>query len=145
LLIGTIISSWPALEGLAYAQGLSAEHHKIYKKPANRFHIDVEDADEIFRLSKTMYLKKLKIHNGICKVCALVVAALILPALAYADHDSGKSNKGDDEHRWGAHDTDRDRDKNISVVPEANAGWVLIPFFGAVLLFSARQFFRAKA
>lgn len=88
------------------------------------------------------------------KVCALVTASIILPVLAYADHDSGKWNKGDkdehrwgekDEHRWGDHDTDKDRDKHIPVVPEANAGWVLIPFFGAVLLFSWRQFSRAKA
>ena len=28
---------------------------------------------------------------------------------------------------------------------EANAGWVLIPFVGAVLVFSARRFIRAKA
>ena len=33
----------------------------------------------------------------------------------------------------------------VSAVPEANAGWVLIPFFGIVLLFSARQLFRGKA
>jgi hypothetical protein len=34
--------------------------------------------------------------------------------------------------------------QQVLVVPEANAGWVLVPFFGAVLLFSARQLFRAK-
>jgi hypothetical protein len=34
--------------------------------------------------------------------------------------------------------------RNISAVPEANAGWVLIPFFGVVLLFSARNLFRGK-
>jgi hypothetical protein len=99
-------------------------------------------------------MKYLKLHNGISKVCALGAAILILPVLAYADHDSDKGNKGDndgqrwgekDEHHWGARDIDRDRDRHVPVVPEANAGWVLIPFFGAVLLFSARQFFRAKA
>ena len=63
------------------------------------------------------------------KVCALLAATLILPALAYAGTDNGNQN-GRDE---------------IPVVPEANAGWVLIPFFGVVLLFSARQLFRAKA
>jgi hypothetical protein len=36
------------------------------------------------------------------------------------------------------------RDK-IPVVPEANAGWVLIPFFGTVLLYWWRQFSLAKA
>ena len=99
-------------------------------------------------------MKYLKLRNGISKVCALSAAILVLPVLAYADHDSGKGNKGDndgqrwgekDEHRSGDHDTDRDRDRHVPVVPEANAGWVLIPFFGAVLFFSARQFFRAKA
>jgi hypothetical protein len=29
----------------------------------------------------------------------------------------------------------------VPVVPETNAGWVLVPFFGAFLLFSARQLF----
>ena len=33
----------------------------------------------------------------------------------------------------------------IPVVPEAKAGWVLIPFVGAVLIFSWRQLSRAKA
>jgi hypothetical protein len=105
--------------------------------------MDTEGEDKILRLTEVMYLK---IHNRISKVCALVASALILPMLAFADHDSGKSSKADnDEHRQSDHDTDRDRDRNVPVVPEANAGWVLIPFFGAVLLFSARQFFRAKA
>jgi len=102
-------------------------------------------------------MKYPKLHNGISKVCALGAAILILPVLAYADHDSDKGNKGNkgdndgqqwgekDEPRWGDHYIDRDRDRHVPVVPEANAGWVLIPFFGAVLLFSARQFFRAKA
>ena len=72
------------------------------------------------------------------KVGALVAASLIIPALAYADH--GKWNKGDnDEHRWGDDDRKNDRDRRWPVVPETNAGWVLAPFFGAVLLFSARH------
>ena len=51
------------------------------------------------------------------------------PALAYADHDSWKNNEFDnDEHRWGDHDKDRDGD--VPVVPEANAGCVLVPFLG---------------
>jgi len=77
------------------------------------------------------------------KVGTLVAASLIIPALAYADH--GKWNKGDnDEHRWGDDDRKNDRDRRWPVVPETNAGWVLAPFFGAVLLFSARHS-RAKA
>jgi hypothetical protein len=34
---------------------------------------------------------------------------------------------------------------HISAVPEANAGWVLVAFIGAVLLFSARKLFRESA
>ena len=107
-----------------------------------------------------------KVHNRIRKICALLAASLVLPVLAYADHDDAKRSKGDnddrsshrdeqrsgdkqyaydrDEHSWGEKDTTRDRAKDVPVVPEANAGWVLVPFFGAVLLFSARQLFRAK-
>ena len=73
------------------------------------------------------------------KVCALVAASLILPALAYADRDNDKDNRGrgDNDERHG--------NPRISAVPEANAGWVLVPFMGAVLLFSARKLFREKA
>jgi hypothetical protein len=105
-------------------------------------------------IAKMIRLKNLQTHNRIRKVCALGAATLILPVLAYADRDNDKSNRGDndgqrrvekDEHRWGNHDQDRDRERRAPVVPETNAGWVLVPFFGAVLLFSARQFFRPKA
>jgi hypothetical protein len=79
-----------------------------------------------------------KIHNNISKVCALIAATLVLPALAYADHDGAKGEKGNKG--------DKDPgDKHIPVVPEANAAWVLVPFFGAVLLLSWREFSRAKA
>jgi hypothetical protein len=80
------------------------------------------------------------------KVAALVAASLIILALAYADH--GKWNKGNndedrwgerDEHQWGDDDRKNDRDRRWPVVPEANAAWLLAPFFGAVLLFSARH------
>jgi len=104
----------------------------------------------------------LQINNA----CALLAATLILPALAYADRDDGKRTQGDnddrwsqrDEHRWGdkqyvrdknehswgEKDTTRNRE-DVPVVPEANAAWVLVPFFGAVLLYSWRQFPRSKA
>jgi hypothetical protein len=75
------------------------------------------------------------------RVCALVTAALVLPALAYADKDKGdKGDKGDKSENKGSKG-----DPRVSSVPEANAGWVLVPFFGLVLLFSARQFFPKKA
>jgi hypothetical protein len=84
----------------------------------------------------------IRFHNAIRKVCALAAVTLILPALAYADRNDDRDNNRDNhEHRG----SDRDRDDHIPVVPEANAGWVLIPFVGAVLLFSWRQFSRVKA
>jgi hypothetical protein len=85
------------------------------------------------------------------KVCALTAATLIVPSLAFASHDKDNDGKGKPGRNELAKDNDdkgkeKDRDpKNIPVVPEANAGWVLIPFVGAVLLFSWRQFARAKA
>jgi hypothetical protein len=75
-------------------------------------------------------------------LCAVIATAIALPALAYADHDKDKNSdrgnhgRGDNDERHG--------NQHIPVVPEANAGWVLIPFFGAVLLFSARNLFRGK-
>jgi hypothetical protein len=68
------------------------------------------------------------------KVCALVTAALVLPALAYAD--KGKVDKSEYKGKG---------DPKVSSVPEANAGWVLLPFVGAVLLFSARHLIPRKA
>ena len=75
--------------------------------------------------------------NSIRKICALVAVTLVLPALAYAGNDNGKGNDGTNNGKG--------NNKQIPVVPEANAGWVLVPFFGVVLLFSARHLFRGKA
>jgi hypothetical protein len=69
-----------------------------------------------------------RLHDHIRKVCALVEATLILPALAYAAHDNGKGNDGENN----CNGNDRG-DKHIPVVPEANAGWVLVPFFVATV------------
>jgi hypothetical protein len=80
-------------------------------------------------------------HILIRKACALTAVTLILPALAYADRDHDRDLNRDHHEQRG----DRDRDKHIPVVPEANAGWVLIPFVGAVLLFSWRQCSCGKA
>jgi len=51
----------------------------------------------------------------------------------------------DGQNRGRGDNDDRHGDPHISAVPEANAGWVLVPFMGAVLLFSARKLFREKA
>jgi hypothetical protein len=75
--------------------------------------------------------------HRVCKVSALLAATLILPVLTFAGNNQGgnNNNQGGNNNNQG----------KVPVAPEANAGWVLIPFFGTVLLFSARQFFRAKA
>jgi hypothetical protein len=77
---------------------------------------------------------------------------LIVPSLAFASHDKDKDS--DDKRKPETnelakdnHDKGKEKDRDpkaIPVVPEANAGWVLIPFVGAVLLLSWRQFSRAK-
>ena len=80
------------------------------------------------------------------KVCALAAASLILPALAFADRHNDKGDHGRD-------DNDKDQegggqghgDPRVSSVPEANPAWILIPFTGAVLLYSARHLFPKKA
>jgi hypothetical protein len=74
------------------------------------------------------------------KVCALAAATLILPALTYAGHDNGKGNDGENNGRG----NDKG-ERQIPVVPEANAAWVLVPFLGAVLLYSSRHLLRSKA
>jgi hypothetical protein len=89
----------------------------------------------------SLYMSSFRLHNRIRKGCALFAATLILPTLAYADRDQDRGNNRDKDEHWGR---DRDRDDRIPIVPEANAGWVLIPFVGAVLFFSWRQFSRAK-
>jgi hypothetical protein len=55
-------------------------------------------------------------------------------------HDNGKGNDGENNGRG----NDKG-ERQIPVVPEANAAWVLIPFLGAVLLYSSRHLFRPKA
>ena len=77
------------------------------------------------------------------KVCALSAAALILPVLAFAGTDNGQGNNGQNNGKQNG--KVKNDDPPVSAVPEANAGWVLIPFFGIVLLFSARQLLRGKA
>ena len=85
----------------------------------------------------------LRFHNRIGKVCALVAATLVLPVLAYAaGTDNGNGNGGQNNGNQNGHNKG---DPPVVSTPEANAGWVLVPFFGAVLLFSWRQFSRSKA
>jgi hypothetical protein len=77
------------------------------------------------------------------KICALVAAISILPALAYAkDIQWDKGDKGEKNDKGGRGEKG---DPRVSTVPEANTAWVLLPFVGAVLLFSARHLFPKKA
>ena len=70
-------------------------------------------------------------------VSASLAVTLILPTLANAARDSDKQNYRDDHDRRGG--------PHIVPVPEANTGIVLIPFVGAVLLFSSLRLLRLKA
>src|SRR5438105_664201 len=92
-------------------------------------------------------MKYHQLHNHVRKVCALVAASLILPTLAYAGHDNDKgSERGDNDEHHGRGDNDEHHgDPRVSAVPEANPGIVLMPFIGAVLLFSSLQLLRLKA
>jgi hypothetical protein len=87
------------------------------------------------------YMSSFSSHDHLRKVCALSAAALILPVLAFAGTDNGQGNNGQNNGKQNG----KVKDPPVSAVPEANAGWVLIPFFGIVLLFSARQLLRGKA
>jgi hypothetical protein len=103
-------------------------------------------------IKKSLHLRKMYI---------IVAASLILPALAHAkDIDWGKGDKGEMGDKWDKDDkggkgekSDKDDrggrgekgDPRVSSVPEANTAWVLLPFVGAVLLFSTRKLFLRKA
>jgi hypothetical protein len=76
--------------------------------------------------------------NRLGKICAVLAVTFILPVLGYAGTDNGTGNGGQNNGKQNGHD-------NIPVAPEPNVAWVLVPFFGAVLLFSARPLFRPKA
>jgi hypothetical protein len=84
--------------------------------------------------------RTLPLIGNVCKSAALFAAILIVPALAFAGKDNGKGNDGQNNGKGNP-----PSGRNIPVVPEANAGWVLIPFVGAVLFFSWKQFSRSTA
>jgi hypothetical protein len=78
-------------------------------------------------------------HNRIGKVCALAAVTLILPLLAHAQQITlapGPVPPGPPGPP-GPHPPPR--------APEPNAALVLIPVLGAVLFFSTRRLFGAKA
>jgi hypothetical protein len=79
----------------------------------------------------------------VCRPCAIVAVALILPALAYAGTDDGKGNNGQNNGQQNGHHHHKDP-KDPPAVPEVNPIWLLLPISGAVMLLSWRQISRAK-
>jgi hypothetical protein len=72
------------------------------------------------------------------RILILVAASLILPGVALA----GEKSKW---NGWSQSGRDNPDAPHISAVPEANTGLVLLPFVGAVLLFSSLHFARLNA
>ena len=83
------------------------------------------------------------LQRRLCKVCALVAATLILPALAYAGTDNGINGNGG-TNNGNQYGKDKNGDPGVTWTPEANTGIVLIPFFGAVLLFGTYHLLRRQ-
>jgi hypothetical protein len=79
----------------------------------------------------------------IASIIILSTAALTFLAPGHAGQNNGAGNKNANHQQPAVHG--QHQQPRISMVPEANAGTVLIPFVGAVLLFSSLQLFRAKA
>ena len=73
------------------------------------------------------------------KYILLTLAAVSLPALAYADHDHDRDDHGR-HHGWiDRDDRYRDRHSGFPTVPETSPGWVLLPVVGAILLTATLQ------
>ena len=92
-----------------------------------------------------------QVNTGVRNLCAVVAISIALPALTHAkDIDWGKGDKGEKGDKWDKDDKGGEGhkgdkgDPRVSSVPEANTAWVLLPFVGAVLLFSARHLFPRK-
>lgn len=78
-------------------------------------------------------------------LCAVVAISIALPALAYAKDNQGDKGKGDKGNKADKSEKGGKGDPKVSSVPEASTVWVLLPFIGAVLLFSARHLVPRKA
>ena len=98
-----------------------------------------KDPEQIRGASLSRYIIKIKYFRSshVRKASDLVAATMILTSLAYAGRDNGKGNEGQNNGKQNG--------QQIPVVPEANPVWVLVPFFGGVLLFSTRRLFKSKA
>jgi hypothetical protein len=79
-------------------------------------------------------------------VISVVVATIVIPAVVYFGlNSSGKSDNSNAKSENQKTITANQENPPISAVPEANTGMVLLPFVGAVLVFSSLHLFRAKA
>jgi hypothetical protein len=76
-----------------------------------------------------------RVFKRVCRICALVAATLILPALAYAGTDNGKGNNGQNNGKQNGH---------LAVPDEVSPVWMLLPISGVVMLLSWRRISRAK-
>ena len=92
--------------------------------------------------AKIMQLIYARLYNHVRKIFALLAAILILPALVPAVHGQNQGGNGQGQNGNGQ---GQNGGGNRWTTPEANAGIVLIPFVGAVLVFSAFQLLRGKA
>jgi hypothetical protein len=70
----------------------------------------------------------------ISKIGALLAATVVLPTLLHAGTDNGNGNGG----------INNGKQKGHPVVPEVNPAWVLVPFAGAVLIYSWRRSSRTR-
>jgi hypothetical protein len=91
-----------------------------------------------------MNLPKLEIP----KIVAVVAVSSIIPGLALLGTllgtDKGKGNDGQNNGNHNQYGKGGG-DPVVSSVPEANPGFVLIPFVGAVLIVSSLQLLRFKS
>ena len=84
---------------------------------------------------KSIIIGKLVRRNRICKACALVAAALVLPLLASAQQNP---NQGPGQN------PNQGPGQNVPSVPdEVNTAWLLVPVLGGLLLW--RRLSKAKA
>jgi hypothetical protein len=84
---------------------------------------------------KSIIIGKLVRQNRVGKACALVAAALVLPLLASAAQQNPNQGPGQNPNQGPG--------QNVTVVPEVNAAWVLVPFLGGVLFYSWRRLSKA--
>lgn len=83
-------------------------------------------------------MKIVTLSPHVRKVCAVGMATLMLSTLALGQNNQGGNNNNQGQNQNG------NGSSSVPAVPEANAGWVLIPVMAAVLFFSTRRLWPAK-